>query len=119
MSPATRRALQSSLGWRLSGHARTAARARGFAVADVLLACVDPQQTYPTLNHGPGREVRQRGHIAVAVDPHSKTVITVLLRSQQHWTDTDARCANHESANTTSEAEDELPGERPAMGLEP
>ena len=82
----------ASVGWRLTRHAEEAAAARGFTLAEVLLACEAPQVAYP--GYLPGRMVHQRDRVAVVVCPDSRTVITVLLRSNQPWTDDDARRAN-------------------------
>ena len=85
-------------GWRLSDHARRRIAERGFAIADVVMACNEPEQTYTSYQYGPDRWVYQRGHVALAVSPASRTVITVLLRAVDNWDDGDARRANRESA---------------------
>jgi hypothetical protein len=99
--PVTRRdqdLLAGSVGWRFSVHARDVVRRRGFDKEGVLLACVDPQVTYTAYNYGPGRSVHQRGHLAVVVDRRALVVVTVLLRTQQSWSDDDARRVNGHAA---------------------
>jgi hypothetical protein len=61
---------------------------------DVLLAVADPEVTYNAYDYGPGRFVNQRGHLAVVVAPSTRTVITVLLRSDDDWNDEDAQVVN-------------------------
>lgn len=83
--------IHATLGWRLAGHARARAHARGFDLRDVLLTAADPEVSYEQSNYGEGRWMHQRGDIGVAVHLPSKTVITVLLRSEAEWNDDDAR----------------------------
>jgi hypothetical protein len=79
--------LQSSIGWRLTGHARDAVKRRGFLLRDVLLAAVAPDLAYSQENHGPGRAIHRRGSLAVAVHVPTRTIITVLLNSPYEWDD--------------------------------
>jgi hypothetical protein len=81
--------LRQTLGWRLTEHARSAARSRGFTVAEVLLTALDPEVTYTAYDYGPDREVHQRGDVAVAVDRSSKVIVTVLWRHVDEWTDSE------------------------------
>ena len=83
-------------GWRVSFHASTAVRSRGFAWADVLLAKREPEIAYQQRHAWDTREVRQTAHIAVVVSTTTKTIITVLLRADQEWTDADAKAAHTE-----------------------
>jgi len=81
-----------SLGWRLTKHARETALRRDVEIHDVLLTAVDPEVTYTSgPAYGVDREVRQRGLLAVVVNPDTQVVITVLLRQTAQWTDEDAR----------------------------
>ena len=86
--------LAATLGWRLTGHARMAASRRGFDVADVLLTAAAPDLTYSQEEHGVGRALHRRGHLAVAVHVPTKTVITVLLNSTEEWDDAACRAAS-------------------------
>lgn len=81
-------------GWRFTRHAREKIAERGFDVGDVVAACNQPEQRYTAYPYGPNRWVYQRGRVAVAVDPTSRAVITVLLREGEAWDDEDARRAN-------------------------
>ena len=83
--------LSRSIGWRMSRHAQQMCRVRGISVLEVLLTVVDYEQSYTCENYGRGRQVRQRGELAVVVAPENLVVITVLLRRQSSWTDEDAR----------------------------
>jgi hypothetical protein len=92
--------LRQTLGWRLTAHARSAARSRGFTVQEILLTAVKPEVVYTAYNYGADREVRQRGDVAVVVDSSSEVIITVLWRHRDDWTDSevlgrrqDLRCA--------------------------
>lgn len=80
--------------WKLTRHAREQIANRGFRLEDVAATCQLPEQRYTSYDYGPNRWVYQRGHVALAVDPSTRTVITVLLRSYGSWTDDDARRAN-------------------------
>ena len=44
--------LQSTLGWRLTRHARAAAVSRGFTVEEVLMAAADPDLRYTSYVYG-------------------------------------------------------------------
>lgn len=79
--------LRTTLGWRLSSHARTTTRDRAVPIADVLTVIADPEVTYTAYDYGPGRHVYQRGDLAVVVAPDTQEVITVLWRRQEQWTD--------------------------------
>jgi hypothetical protein len=79
--------LRATLGWRLSAHARTKARARSVSVREVLEVVAAPDVTYTAFSYGPGRYVYQRGELAVVVLPASRIVVTVLWRHDGHWTD--------------------------------
>lgn len=84
--------LRTTLGWRLSSHARQAATRRGFAITDVLLAAASPDVRYTSYLYGQDREVRIRGDLAVAVHVPTQTVITVLWHHGTEWTDEQSRC---------------------------
>ncbi len=86
-----RAALTATVGWRISGHARSKAAARGFEVREILLAAAEPEVAYEQSHYGTGRFMHQRGDAAVAVDVASRTVITVLWRHETHWTDAEAQ----------------------------
>ena len=83
--------INGTVGWRITGHARQRARSRGFGLRDVLLTAAGPDLAYEQSNYGPGRWVHQRGDIGAVVHRSTKTVITVLLRSEVQWDDEDAR----------------------------
>jgi hypothetical protein len=83
--------LGGTIGWKLTGHARRAAAERGFDLRDVLMAAASPEVRYTAYDYGIDREIRQRGDLAVAVHEPSRTVITVLWRHQERWTDQEAR----------------------------
>lgn len=85
----------ASLGrWTLTWHARKRIADRGFDLGEVHAACDSPDQTYTSYQYGPDVWTYQRGRVAVAVNPVTRTIITVLLRRDAHWTDGDARTAN-------------------------
>jgi hypothetical protein len=90
--------LRDTLGWRMSRHAKEAAASRGFALTDVLLTAVQPDLRYTSEPHGPGREVRICGDLAVVVHAPTLTVITVLWHHEQEWTDEQARARRASSA---------------------
>lgn len=93
MSSTEQDILRATVGWRLSGHARRAAASRGFTTHEVMLAIGDPEVKYTAFDYGEHRVVHKRGHLTVVLDLHNHTVITVLLRSYDTWTDADARLA--------------------------
>jgi hypothetical protein len=92
--------LRQTLGWRLTAHARSAARSRGFTIPEVLLTAVDPEVVYTAYDYGPDREVRQRGDVAVAVVWSSKIILTVLWRHGEEWTDSQVLNARSSSRST-------------------
>jgi hypothetical protein len=81
-------------GWRFCAHARENVDARGFWPLDVVDACESPEMTATAFNYGPDRWRYVRGHLVVIVNRTNRTVITVLLRSEDEWNDGDARAAN-------------------------
>jgi hypothetical protein len=83
--------LQRTLGWRLTGHARAAAAARGFSIAEVLTAAAEPGLRYTSYSYGEGREVRCLGTVCAVVHARTKTVITVLWHHDEAWTDDQVR----------------------------
>lgn len=83
--------------WRLTRHAREAARRRGFEIGDVLRAATEPSTSYPSEQYGEGRYVHIRGDIAVPVHRDSLTVITVLWRKDAPWDDEEVRCRSRAS----------------------
>lgn len=80
-------ALPSPLpGWRITEHARARAAERGICDRDLRLTIEEPWCTYPqTDTYGANRQVRSRGDWAVVVNPATRTLITVLFRSQAHY----------------------------------
>src|SRR4051812_30069677 len=82
--------LRVTLGWHLTRHARQAAANRGFGLSETLLTAARPDIRYTSSPYGPGREIRIRGDLAVAVHAPSRTVITVLWHREQEWTDAEA-----------------------------
>jgi phage-related baseplate assembly protein len=85
--------LRRTLGWRLTAHARSAARSRGFNLQEILLTAADPEVVYTAYDYGPDREVRQRGDVAVVVDSSSEVIVTVLWRHLDSWTDSEVLAA--------------------------
>jgi hypothetical protein len=83
--------LAATLGWRLSRHAREKAASRDFTVREVLLAAADPRVRYSQNDYGPGRWMHQRGDVAAVVNIDSMTIVTVLWRHGETWTDDQAR----------------------------
>lgn len=79
--------LKTTIGWRFSGHARRRAAARGGNARAILETIADPEVKYPSGDH----TVMVRGDLAIVVDEPTATVITVLLHSDQGWSDADAR----------------------------
>jgi hypothetical protein len=67
-------------------------------VREVLAAVVDYEQSYTCDHRGDGRQIRQRGLLAIVVDRHRQVVITVLLRQDQPWTNGEARARLHSAA---------------------
>lgn len=90
--------LTGTVGWRLSRHAREMCLARGFPVRDVLLAAAHPQIAYTQDDYGIGRRMHQRGEVAVVVDIDSMTIVTVLWRHVDPWTDGHARMRSKAAA---------------------
>lgn len=88
---ATQVDLRSTLGWRLSSHARQAARDRGVSVHDVLMVIAAPEITHTAWDYAHGRIVYKRGDLAVVGAPDTRTVITVLWSTDQPWTDEECR----------------------------
>ncbi len=80
--------------WRLTAHCRETATRRGVTLEQVLAVVEKPEITYTQDDHGHGRQMRQRGRLAVVVAPETRTVITVLLRAPHQWTDEEARAAS-------------------------
>jgi hypothetical protein len=83
--------LQSTLGWRLTRHARTAAGSRGFTIAEVLMAAAEPDLRYTSYSYGEGREVRCLGTVCAVVHAPTQTVLTVLWHHREAWTDEEVR----------------------------
>ncbi len=91
-APAPPRTLVSqSDQWRLTAHLRNTATRRGVTLRQVLDVVEKPDVTYMQEDYGPGRQIRQRGRLAVVVAQDTRTVITVLLRAPQRWTEEEAR----------------------------
>lgn len=70
-------------GWMLVPHAEQRAVERDFDVEELLLAAADPQRTHPQPHpekYGERSRIHVRGDCAVAVDPVSKLVLTVMPR---------------------------------------
>jgi hypothetical protein len=85
--------LQSTLGWRLTRHARAAAVSRGFTIAEVLIAAADPDLRYTSYVYGEGREVRCVDDVCAVVHAPSQTVLTVLWHHSEAWTNEQVRQA--------------------------
>lgn len=79
--------MSESARWHLSYHATQAAAVRGYSREEVLTTAADPEVQYSQENYGAGRAICQRGRLAVAVHAPSKTVITVLHRLVEQWSD--------------------------------
>lgn len=85
--------LRSTYGWVLTPHARAAAARRNVPLRKVLETIAAPEIRHTSENHGPGRYVYKRGQLALAVDPISKTVITILWHINRAWSDEEFRAA--------------------------
>lgn len=81
-------------GWYFCAHARERVDDRGFWPLDVVDACESPEMTATASKYEPDRRRHVRGNLVVIVNPTDRTVITVLLRSEDEWNDGDARAAN-------------------------
>ena len=73
-------------GWILSTHAEERAQLREFTKEEMLLAAADPQRTQPNRKYGERARIHVRGDCAVAVDPISKIVFTVMPRGSYTFT---------------------------------
>jgi hypothetical protein len=72
--------------WTFSKHAIEKALERGFDPADLRECLLRPEQTYQSHHrYGPDVQIFQRGRVALAVNPQSRTVITCLHRVQHLW----------------------------------
>jgi len=80
--------------WRLTAHLRNTAARRGVTIRQVLDVVEKPDITYTQEDYGPGRQMRQRGRLAVVVAQDTRTVITVLLRAPHRWTGDEARACS-------------------------
>ena len=78
-------------GWHFSRHARAAVDARGFDPHAVVEACANPEIRATAFDYGDGRYRCTRGDIVVIAVPQTSTIITVLLRSYEVWTNAEAR----------------------------
>ena len=78
-----------------SHHAKQAMAKREVAAQEVLAVLQDPDVTWETLTEaGQPARVSRRGPLAVVTTTLSsgeRLVITVLLNTQEQWTDADAR----------------------------
>ena len=83
----TRNLLAATVGWHLTTHAKHAAGSRGFTAAQALVAATDPDVRHEQHHRGKGRFICQRGEVAVVVHLPSQTILTVLWRHEQPWTD--------------------------------
>ncbi|NMR19180.1 hypothetical protein [Cellulomonas fimi] len=79
--------IRSTVGWSLCPHARQKARIRGVSVRSILEVIAAPEVTYSAFDYGHGRFVYQRGDLAIVVIPERRTVVTVLWRRGEQWTD--------------------------------
>lgn len=84
-------ALYRQTGWRLSYHATQKATAREVTLPELTEACLRPDLTYPAPGYGGERWLYTHHDVRIVVNPHTKTVITVLYRCHQPWTDEDMR----------------------------
>lgn len=72
---------------KFSSHALLRARELGYRPDDIYRCVANFEQRYPgSPAHGEGRQVYQRGDIAVVLHEASRTVVTVLPRTTQQWT---------------------------------
>jgi hypothetical protein len=69
-------------GWRLTHHAQSRAAEHGFADAELAPALERPEVSYTQTNQ---RQVRQKGRLAVVVNPVTGVIVTVLFRSPAEW----------------------------------
>jgi hypothetical protein len=83
--------IQSTLGWKLTSHARDACSRRGISKAEALMVAYDPEIAYDQTDYGGGRQMRQRGDLAVVTVPGLQLIITVLSRQEQDWADDEVR----------------------------
>lgn len=80
-------------GWWFSPHARAAVVSRGFDPHEVIRTCEEPEISVSGYDYGPDRFRYVRGEMVVIAVPHSRQIVTVLLRSYQQWNNNDARKA--------------------------
>jgi hypothetical protein len=77
----------TTIGWRLSCHARERMHSRGVSVEQVVAVLTDPDLTYPSA----GEVVHTRGRLAVVTNPTTHTVVTFLLTGAEPWSEDEAR----------------------------
>lgn len=71
--------------WYLTDHARKRAAERSITHAELFQVVEEPEVTYDQSDHGPNRQVRQRGQLGVVVDRSTGAVITVVFRHHDLW----------------------------------
>jgi hypothetical protein len=76
-----------------SRHARETMARRGWTFEDVEAALTRPEVVDDSKHHGADRWRYHRGPLCVVVSSDGKTVITVLLRTLDTWTDADVQQA--------------------------
>lgn len=72
--------------WTFTHHLKQRAAQRGITDAAIIEVLHTPDVTYPQSAFGSDRQVRQRGELAVVVNPLTHMVITVLFRDYDRWT---------------------------------
>lgn len=77
---------------RYTRHALDAMRRRHVSREEVEFVVKHAEQSYQGSRYGNEATVYQWRHLAVVAD--AQTVLTILLRSQEEWTDADMRARN-------------------------
>ena len=72
-------------GIRLTRHALSRMLELKVEPVDVLLCVARAEQSWQQLRNQRLQSVLQRGDIAVVMEPNTKTVITILLRTEEDW----------------------------------
>jgi|GEM_PF-1935827 len=80
--------------WHFTPHARAMVDLRGFDPTAVAATCEHPDKRSPSRRHASPLWLFERGHITVVLEPATRTVVTVLLRSSSEWNDDEVRRIN-------------------------
>lgn len=75
-----RKLIPGSMKWKITQHAYMRMVQRGVSVFDVLKAAAQPEQTYYHPRNGELAAIHQCGHVRIAVDEDTHSVITVIDR---------------------------------------